>query len=365
MLIEPDTGSAFRRVTFSWSEAAGEAAVQDVLVRLIALTDYAQDDGRLEPFLLDRGSDGVWSRTLRLPADLRTSYQLCPVRDGSLRDGAIDEDRWASVMAAGITDPTNPAAIPAGCTYGNPGPASVLELPDALPMVWRAPRPGVPAGKVTRHALGTSVVQVYEAPGVTSDAPLVVLFDGRQWLDLDVTAMLDSLVTDDLLKPMVVVLIESIGGAERRYHGLTRGHLFMPLLTNLLEFIDARDDVTRDPARSVVAGQSLGGLIATHMARIWPDRFGAVLGQSTSYWWPGGEADELVGAEEIDAFAGTGLKTRFFLNVGSNERRLLATNRRMRDILSGHDLTYREYQGGHDYACWQGGLADGLLTLMT
>lgn len=58
------------------------------------------------------------------------------------------------------------------------------------------------------------------------------------------------------------------------------------------------------------------------------------------------------------------MKTRFFLNTGSCERELLDANLWMRDALSGYDLTYREYRGGHDYACWQGGLADGLVNLL-
>ena len=38
----------------------------------------------------------------------------------------------------------------------------------------------------------------------------------------------------------------------------------------------------------------------------------------------------------------------------------------MRSVLEvqGYDLTYREYQGGHDYACWRGGLADGLIAML-
>jgi enterochelin esterase family protein len=38
--------------------------------------------------------------------------------------------------------------------------------------------------------------------------------------------------------------------------------------------------------RTVVAGQSFGGLAAMFAALNWPQRFGCVLSQSGSYWWP-------------------------------------------------------------------------------
>jgi hypothetical protein len=85
MVIEASERTGFHRVTFSWSEDDPGHPAKEVLVRLIALTDHAQDDGALDPYLLLPGEDGHWSLTVELPSDLRTSYQLCPLRDAPLR----------------------------------------------------------------------------------------------------------------------------------------------------------------------------------------------------------------------------------------------------------------------------------------
>lgn len=41
---------------------------------------------------------------------------------------------------------------------------------------------------------------------------------------------------------------------------------------------------------------------------------------------------------------------------------MLLGNRRLAAVLAerGYDSAYREYEGGHDYACWQVGVVDAL-----
>ena len=73
------------------------------------------------------------------------------------------------------------------------------------------------------------------------------------------------------------------------------------------------------------------------------------------------------GATVIAAYEEPTLRpVRFFLEAGSQEGDLLIANHRLRGVLkkSGHAVSFREYRGGHDYACWQGGLADGIIAAL-
>jgi enterochelin esterase family protein len=366
--------AADHEITLRWADTDQSHPAVDVLVRLIALTDDAHEAGDLSPYLMEPGPGGSWTWTSKLPADLRTAYQLCPVRDRPLRQQTPDEDRWLQILATGVPDPTAPAELPPGTLWGNPGPASILELPAALPQPWVARRPAVPPGELTRVELGDSVVHVWTPATDQSLAqlPLVISFDGGAWVRIGVAATFANLVADRAVPPFVAVLIESINGsAERgptRIRSLTHPDQFVEfVLGDLLPYLRTRYRVTDDPSRTVLAGQSLGGLAAAHVAAVAPDRIGWVIGQSAALWWPGDESGGLSGAAVIAAYEKAGSRpARFFLEVGSQEGDLLMANHRFRDVLrdSGHAVLFREFRGGHDQACWRGGLADGIVAAL-
>src|SRR5262249_7127176 len=147
--------AAMSKLTITWQDPEPARPAHDVLVRLVALTDTAQEAGDVSGYLMDSGAARTWTWTANLPADLRTAYQLCPVRDRPLRGEPVGADRWAEVIAAGQPDPSCPDSLPAGCTFGNPdAPASVLSMPGAPAQPWVARRPGVPRGSLTRTPLG-------------------------------------------------------------------------------------------------------------------------------------------------------------------------------------------------------------------
>jgi len=123
---------------------------------------------------------------------------------------------------------------------------------------------------------------------------------------------------------------------------------------------------TGDPARRALVGHSLGAVAALHLATQRPDLFGSVVAGSAALWWPG-ENGQLCGADVAAAYRNTRRIGRLFLDVGTEEADLLTDARTFHDALvtAGHDLTYREFRGGHDHACWRGTVADGIVDVLS
>jgi enterochelin esterase family protein len=119
-----------------------------------------------------------------------------------------------------------------------------------------------------------------------------------------------------------------------------------------------------------VGGSSYGGLAAAFAGLHYPDTFGNILSQSGSFWWKPevDHEDEWLPRQFV---ASPPLPLRFYLDVGLLEAAPMpydnvVANRHMRNILlaKGYAVHYAEFSGGHDYLCWRGTLADGLLALL-
>ncbi|WP_316044390.1 alpha/beta hydrolase-fold protein [Serratia ficaria] len=126
-----------------------------------------------------------------------------------------------------------------------------------------------------------------------------------------------------------------------------------------------------------MAGQSYGGLAALYAGLHWPQRFGRVLTQSGSFWWPhlefviearaGQPASVGWLTEQVAQGVGAAAPLTVFQEAGDREEEIAHVNRQMNRALSaaGHRVHYRAVAGGHDAVCWRGGLIDGLKILLT
>ena len=367
-LIEPSDEADAALVTFLW-----RAAEDTRNVVVFGQMDEGDPRSNQMTRLLDTD---LWHKTYRLRRDLRAQNRLAP--NDSLIPFAEVAD-WPARMAGVRPDPLNRQPYPAEARPW----ASSFTLPDAPPQPWVRPRPGVPAGTVHEHRVRSAIlgnerdVWVYTPPGYRPDGEpygLLLLFDGRAYLEIVPTpTILDNLLAAGALPPLVAVLPGNIDPATRN-RALPCHPPFVAFLTQeLLPWVRQGYRVTTDPARTVVAGSSHGGLVAAFAALLRPDAFGNVLAQSGSFQWRPEDDDEH-GWLPRQYLARPAAPMRFALDVGLCETApgkagspsTLAANRHLRDVLrtKGYAVQYAEFSGGHDYFCWQGTLAAGLLALV-
>ncbi|MFG3256024.1 enterochelin esterase [Streptomyces sp. NPDC048172] len=349
---DPQGDPAHREVTFLWR---GEAAA--VVTLLHTVTDKDRHAGDLTPHAMERipGTE-VWALTYRLRADHRASYQFSVCADGV---PGTHREAWLRVLDEALPDPFNPHPhLPA---RDGRHPASVLALEDAPPQPYVARRPGVRRGRVVRHEIDGRGVTAHVPPAAPGPYAVAVLLDGEMWGPvLEVGDTLDNLHAEGALPPTLTLLVDTM--ATRREDLSCSAQFTDWLADTLLPFAARTYGVEPGPSRTLIAGQSAGGLTTAYAAHRRPDAFGLALSQSGSFWWPDEDPEWLTRQYETAPRRAV----RLYLEVGHQEWMLLEENRRLRDVLRarGYEVTYAEFNGGHDYACWRGGLATGLVSLL-
>jgi len=363
-LNPPD--EATRLVTFLWRGARDN-------VRLLGSPSGEHDTLRHLP-----GSD-VWYRSYVVPAATRISYLLAPdVPELDLDDGA----RRRAILATAQRDPLNPHA------FMNPAPdlfqgKSVLELRDAPPQPWIAPRANVPAGSLAAYRFASTVlgntrdVYLYRPAGYRADDPkraLVVVFDAHAYVDTVPTpTILDNLIAEGRL-PRTAALIVGNPDSATRGRELPPNPAFARFLAEELMPWARRVGVSAPAARTVIAGSSYGGLASAYAALRHPELFGNVLSQSGSFWWAPAQGDARTRTAEWltrEYAARERLPVRFYLESGRFEdgkgpAGIGTTSRHLRDVLQakGYAVRYASTASGHDYLHWRGSLACGLVALI-
>ena len=381
-LIEPIVGDDDHSlVTFVWR---GDGATAPVF--LTGPVWWTDDLSEVQLLRL-RGTDLLY-RTYRYRNDFRATYGfVADISPPSMHWDYTDEARskWQAFEDAQQPDSLNLRHHLA--TIG--GDRSVLELRAALPQPWVEHRQGVARGELHTHRFRSALLgnerelRVYTPPGYPESRPhaLLVSFNGQPSLNLRRTdIILDNLLAEGLIPSTVAVFIDNLGW-DTMVRELPCYEPFADALaTELLPWVRERYHVTAEPSRTVVDGQSAGGLGAAFVAFRQPELFGKVLSQSGFYdWGPG--YDRGRGWEE-QTFEGNWLEKqyaessrlpiRFHLDVGLHESygawssNELDSNRRMRDVLEarGYAIHYVEYNGGHEFIGWRGTFADGLVALV-
>jgi enterochelin esterase-like enzyme len=333
----------------------------------------------------------IWYASYRVPASTHLSYLLAPdVPDLPLAGRALRR----ALRATAQRDPRNPRVwtqdghTPLAAGDGE----SVLSLPAAPPQPWLDERQALPAGQLQRHVVHSDIlgndreVWLYRPAGWREQAPVgqqnvLLVFDAHAYLrTVPTPQILRNLQADGLLGPTAAIIVANPDG-ESRARELPPNPDFARFLAQELMPWARSQGVVADPAHTVVAGSSYGGLAAAYVALQYPQWWGNVLSLSGSFWWGEAERSDRGSARPetpaepnwmARAYARAPRQAlKFYLEAGLFEggregSSILETNRHLRDVLTarGYGVHFAESASGHDYLQWRGGLACGLIALL-
>jgi enterochelin esterase family protein len=366
-LVETPPGDkSHALVTFLYR---AEGTVKSVV--LISQLTSSRDPGAV--VLTQLPATDVWYRTYLLRNDMRLSYSFVP-------NPTAESLAYHSELQ--LKDPLNPLYVPGVANVGN----SVLQLPAAPGQPWIVATPGLPAGKVEEIEVESKILNsqrkawIYVPAGYdsarSSPYPLLACFDGfvyssPEWVPSP--TILDNLIRAGKIPPTLAVFIDQ---SARRNLELSNNPQFVDFVASeLLPQVRKRWRATSDPAQTTVCGSSAGGLASAFAAFRHPEVFGNVLSQSGAFW-PGKTRDNPEQEWLTRQFRDSDkLPIRFVLQAGIleivatplNGPSILATNRHLRDVLraKGYDVYYSEVAGGHEPLAWRGGIAEGLMQLLS
>lgn len=366
------------RVTFWWRDPAGTqhtSAVKRVWLYITGVTDHHKN---ARPQSLERIPDtDVWQWQGEFSPQWRGSYCFIPsentddfapdVFHGEQPDRLALREGWRKLLPQAMSDPLNTQSWRGGRGHD----VSALEMPDA-PVQPGWDRPNTPYRQPVcidwqSNRLGNCRrVWIFTTGDDDPERPLAVLLDGQFWAEsMPVWPALTALTDGRKLPPAVYVLIDVIDMAHRNNELPCNPDFWLAVQEELLPLVKQHTAFSDRADRTVVAGQSFGGLSSLYAALNWPQRFGCVLSQSGSYWWPhrGGQQEGLLIAQ-LKAGEKTARGLRIVLEAGRNEPLIYRANQAIYDELRTQQQVYwRQVDGGHDALCWRGGLTQGLMTL--
>jgi enterochelin esterase-like enzyme len=296
-----------------------------------------------------RVAPGLWSYTLDLPGDAYIEYGFT---EGDDPDGRIP-------------DPFNGRTTPNGVGQIN----HFFYMPEAGPTPLAQRVRGVQGGTVTRHVVehkmlvtgGRRAVWLYQ-PATPDPSPLVVVYDGADYYRRGrLTQIVDNLIAQGRIRPIALALVENGGQArvvEYACSDATIGFVMecvLPLAADRLRLIDASASPGSRGGYGIL-GASMGGLMALYTGLRAPQVFGHVLSQSGAFWQ--GPMPWVVTDLVRD---GAVRPVKIWMDAGRYEW-LLPGNRAMHALLKerGYDVTYREFNGGHNYPAWRDDVWRGL-----
>lgn len=238
---------------------------------------------------------------------------------------------------------------------------SILEMPFSPLQEWSKKRNEVKNGDLIKSEISSSLLKskrdyrIYLPPSYTSNNvyPLLMVFDGQFYYEsgIPLPTILDNLIYDKKIPPIIAVIIDSIG-FDTRMNDFRSEEFFRFITDELLPDIQSLHSISYDYRDRILMGASLGGFFALYASLKRPDLFGKVLSQS--------DGDEII----LSLINNTKTPLKIYLDIGSLENP--ESIKKISELLSsvGHDVIFRIIPGAHDLVSWESAIPGALIELL-
>ena len=281
-------------------------------------------------------AEDQWQIRLSFPSTARVEYKL------------IVDGKW-------ITDPLNPNKV----DNGGGGENSFFTMPDYKPTEWtkwkQSPEIPLEKIKINSKIYGEREIKVY-VPASLEPLPVMYLQDGSDYQNRAEASRIQlNLVIAKKTKPFIMVFLDP---KDRMKEYWANDDYAKFLATEVVPAIDAKYKTIKSRDGRAILGASLGGVTSVHAAVKYPEIFGRVGGQSSSFW-----IDNERVVKELDALDAAKNKFIFYFDVGTLEG--AEDDRKAVGILreKGFSVTYQEAETGHNWTSWRDRLADAFVAL--
>lgn len=328
-------------------------------------SDYKLDEYKFERLL----DTNIWYKTCKQRNDIHFNYSF------SVNDSLDDNwnERWKNLEQ----DSLNKNKLTLMGENGEGDVITYIVMPKAGAHTWIKKRNNNLQGNMELHQFKSTklnnerCIWVYTPEGYSMENEpygFLVLTDGQDYLDISAKNVLDNLISDKKIPPIITVFIESL--LDKRWDELQCNDDYAYFIGNeVVPWMKQNYNISDNPEKNIIGGLSLGGLTASFIGLKYSHVFGNVLSQSGSYWYKWKERND-PGKRNWMAkqySINDKLNLKFYLNIGIlDDKEMRDTNIEMRDTLlkKNYDVFYEEFKSGHDYLCWGETLANGLIALI-
>ncbi|CAB1221790.1 alpha/beta hydrolase-fold protein [Acinetobacter bouvetii] len=365
------------RMIFLWRGAAHN-------VRLIGgpsndhewLTRLPNSDIWFKEAIVQNSFIGSYSFAVDLPMVDDYLSHYCPQLNPKLKES---RSQRRAVLQVQKTDPYNPQRFLADLKQNQFRNENIVALAQAPQYINPTLFPHHAQPTLESYTFNSQIlknqrkIQIYQSKRLDPKQAYItaIFFDGEQYAQLlNVPKALDILVEQGKLPPIQAIFV-SPPNEQIRPKELTPNPEFSAFFQDeLLPWIDAHVPNSRDPQKTVLLGSSLGGLSSAYLALQNPQQISHVVPLSGSFWWTPNIEDKMNGMSQLIAKTPNQPKQHWYISANSyessrnnNDLSILETSPIVAQDLKAkaHDVTYKNYVGGHSYAIWQVILQDALL----